>query len=69
MANGGVTIQLLAHPLVAFFKRSNTVSWMGIESDLEISVMKVCHELDVIGEQFFVPAGYVNRQFKIGLKV
>lgn len=55
-----ISPECLADSLVALFKASDPVSWVGVERDLEISVVQVCHELDVVGEKLLVPPRHVS---------
>jgi hypothetical protein len=55
-----ISPECLADSLVALFKASDPVSWVGVECNLEISVMQVCHELDVVGEKLLVPPRLVS---------
>jgi len=39
ISDDGISVQSLANSLVAFFKGSDTIPWVGVEGDLQISVV------------------------------
>jgi len=39
ISDGGISVQSLADSLVAFFERADTVPWVGVEGDLQVSVV------------------------------